>query len=452
MKQIIKANEATMGILGKANTSASNNRMMHYCASVEVEEGILLFNLLTRELLLLTPEEYANALKLPYLREQWFVVPQETDEKKLVEKVRWVQKCMERKPKRITGYTILTTTDCNARCFYCYEKGIARIPMTEETAMKTVDFIKSNCGGKKVHLAWFGGEPLYNHGVINLICESLRKEGIEYFSTMTSNGYLFNDELVQKAATLWKLMRVQITLDGTESVYNRCKAFIYEKGNAYQIVMENIGRLLDAGVPVKIRMNMDFHNAEDLTELVEILGDRFGGKPGLTVYSHLLFNLDESWDERYTMEQWNELYEIQWRLEDRIEQLGMRAKEGLRRKLPSNFCMADNSRTLLITPTGHLSKCEHFSDKELIGHIDTPERDETIIANFRKRCEDMPECATCFYYPECIRLEKCEDLSPCIPSERVSIRRRTQKAMVNEFCRWQNNEVVEENEEVNIQC
>lgn len=36
-------------------------RLMKYCISTEVEEGVLLFNVLTRELLLLTQEEYADS-------------------------------------------------------------------------------------------------------------------------------------------------------------------------------------------------------------------------------------------------------------------------------------------------------------------------------------------------------------------------------------------------------
>ena len=82
MEQILKANEAIIGILGKEKAAASGYRMLHYCISTEVEEGILLFNLLTREMLLLTREEFANAIESPYLRKHWFVVPEETDEKK----------------------------------------------------------------------------------------------------------------------------------------------------------------------------------------------------------------------------------------------------------------------------------------------------------------------------------------------------------------------------------
>ena len=80
MKQIFTAQPLTLSILGKAKQSDNGYRMFQYCASTPVEEGVLLFNLLTRELLLLTEEEFSNALELPYLRQQWFVVPQETDD------------------------------------------------------------------------------------------------------------------------------------------------------------------------------------------------------------------------------------------------------------------------------------------------------------------------------------------------------------------------------------
>lgn len=442
MEQIIKANEAIMSMLGKPKTSVSGYRMIHYSLPVEVEEGTLLFNLLTRELLLLTPEEYANALELPYLRERWFVVPEETDEKKLVTVARLVQKSMERGPKRIKSYTILTTMDCNARCFYCYEMGRKRIPMTEETALKTAGFIRENCGGKPVRLSWFGGEPLYNYQVIDLICGKLREWGVQFHSSMISNGYLFDDAMIARAVDDWDLKQVQITLDGTEEVYNRCKAFIYREGSAYQVVTGNIGRLLDKGVSVWVRMNLDFHNAENLLELAEELAERFGGKPGFSAYSHLIFDEKVAWDQRYPMEKWNQLYDARRKLENKMKDLGVGSPKITRidRRLPQSQCMADDSGAIVITPDGHLGVCEHFSENQLIGHLDSPERDQAVINSFRQRCDELPECATCFYYPECIRLKKCPDLIPCIPPERESLLRRTQRAMRNEYEIWRSGE------------
>ena len=448
MEQIIKANEAVISILGREKAPVAGCRMLHYCISTPVEEGMLLFNMLTRELLLLTEEEYAGALELPYLRKQWFVVPEETNDKQLVGLVRWIQSTMTKESKAITGYTILTTTDCNARCFYCYELGRSRIPMSEETALKTAAFIKKNCGGKEVRIGWFGGEPLYNTRAIDLICDTLRSEGVSFRSSMISNGYLFDDEMVAKAADRWNLERVQITLDGTEAVYNRCKAFIYKEGSAYQVVTGNIARLLDKGIHVGVRMNMDFHNAEDLMQLSDELARLFKGKTGLTAYPHLIFDDKTAWDQRYSLEKWTRLYEAMHRLEDKLISLGIYSlmEPRLRKDLPQHHCMADDGSMIVITPDGSLGVCEHFSESELIGHIDSPERNKAVIASFRQRCDEIPECATCFFYPQCHGLKKCPDRIPCIPPERQSARRLVQRAMVNEFRRWQQDPTASDNE------
>lgn len=66
---------------------------------------------------------------------------------------------------------------------------------------------------------------------------------------LTPEEYLFDGATVEQAVSHWKLKSVQITLDGTEEIYNRSKAFIYKDGKSpYQVVLANIQRLLDAGV------------------------------------------------------------------------------------------------------------------------------------------------------------------------------------------------------------
>ena len=205
---------------------------------------------------LLTPEEYAAPDNLPELRDGWFRVPQKMDDMKYADQVRFIRRTMWKEPEHITSYTIFTTTDCNARCFYCYELGRSRIPMSDETAHKAAAYIAAHCGGEKVHLHWFGGEPLFNKQVIDIICTDLAEKGIVYESMIISNGYLFDGATVEQAVSHWKLKSVQITLDGTEEIYNRSKAFIYTDGKSpYQVVLANIQRLLDAGVSVHIRLN-----------------------------------------------------------------------------------------------------------------------------------------------------------------------------------------------------
>lgn len=41
-------------------------------------------------------------------------------------------------------FRIWTTTGCNARCFYCFEKGIKSINMNMETAAYVINYIISN--------------------------------------------------------------------------------------------------------------------------------------------------------------------------------------------------------------------------------------------------------------------------------------------------------------------
>ena len=98
-----------------------------------------------------------------------------------------------------TGYVIAVTTDCNARCPYCYEKGTDIIYMDRQCADKVINFIDRNYNGNIINITWFGGEPLLNIEIINYICEKLVENNIKFISSIITNGYLFNDKLVTMA-------------------------------------------------------------------------------------------------------------------------------------------------------------------------------------------------------------------------------------------------------------
>ena len=111
-------------------------RSMYYVVEQPVDEGLLLYHTMTKALLLLTPDE-AETYKttpaaLPQLIEQWFLVPESHDDRLLSRQIRNVAKTVAKPVTAITHYTIMTTTDCNARCFYCFEMGQPRIPMGDD--------------------------------------------------------------------------------------------------------------------------------------------------------------------------------------------------------------------------------------------------------------------------------------------------------------------------------
>ncbi len=437
MKIISKAQDAVLKILGKPKLSDSGYRLIKYCVQETVDEGVLLFNVLTRELVLLSNEEFESCLENQELISKWFLVPCDFNEKAVAEVVRWTLENVKEKPKNITTYTILPTSECNARCFYCFEHGQKKEPMTVETALKTVEYIKKHSGDEKISISWFGGEPLYNLPVIDLITSELQKAGIEFTSRMISNGYLFDDETAKKAAEKWKLKSVQITLDGTEEVYNKTKAYIYKDTNPFQVVLSNIERLLDAKIFVIIRLNMDLYNAENLMELVDQLALRFEGKKGIAVYANHIFDANVPMAELHNEEEWAKREKALIDLEEKILRYNLSKKLRIAKKHRLNHCMVDNGSSALIVPSGDIGLCEHYLDREFIGHIDKEGFDKEMVASWKERTPEIPECNDCFFYPECIVLKKCTANSVCYKYRRETSLRDTKQKMLNEYKAWQ---------------
>ena len=402
MKVIVPTTPLIEQIVGpQKRAEGQRYRLMTYVVQQPVDDGVLLYNTLTCSLVLLTPDEAADITAQQELIDRWFLVPQDYDDRKACREIRQMAALLKPAAKAITNYTILTTTGCNARCFYCFEKGTKPVIMSAETADKVVRYIVKHRDDEKVQIRWFGGEPLVNAKVIDQICTELREQGVPFRSRMASNGYLFDADKVQRAKDLWHLREVQITLDGTEHTYNRVKDYVYRGVNAFERVLTNIGLLTAAGIDVNIRLNVDNYNINEMAALVELLHQRFGTNEHLSIYSYHLFG------ER-TPEEEAELFAQRMQLEQQIAACGYKNhKRGLQKDIRLNHCMADGSGSVVIVPDGHLSKCDNYLDSNFFGHIDSEEHDKAILRKFKERQADIDACATCFCYPQCIRLVMC---------------------------------------------
>lgn len=407
-------------LLGKqpfATDTRGQYRPITYCVTERIPEGILLFSTLTKNMVLLSDAEMDSirlgGSPLSTLVEEWFYVLEGHDDKTLSRQVRNVARMLLPPVKGYTSYTIFTTTDCNARCFYCYEKNARRIVMSPNVAEKTAGFIAEHCNGKEVALSWFGGEPLYNMEAIDIICRRLEERGVFFHSKMTSNGYLFDKVIIRKAREKWKLRHVQITLDGTEDVYNKAKAYIYEGVNAFQRVIENIHLLLAAGIAVDIRLNIDTYNAEDLMDLSNLLKNDFSGERGLLVYVHPLFGDTKHYAVDDTVKR-KAVYRNMELLQDALESAGLYKINHFGRSIKTNWCMADSPRSLSVLPSGQLGKCEHYTDEFYVGHIDRQvELDQEEVSAFKQSDSENVECNSCPMYPDCFRLVRCGCKDEC---------------------------------------
>ena len=408
MKIIIPTASTFKQIVGRQKqTDGERYRLMTYVVQQPVADGLLLYNMLTCSLVLLTPDEAADLTAQRELIDRWFLVPEDHDDRKLCRQVRQMAALLKPAAKAITYYTIFPTTGCNARCFYCFEKGTKPVTMTAETASKVVRYIVAHRGSETVHISWFGGEPLVNAKAIDQICTELSQQGVPFRSGMISNGYLFDAEMAQRAKDLWQLQLVQITLDGTAQTYNRVKDYVYRDVNAFERVLQNIGLLTGTGIHTRIRLNVSKHNIGEMAELVELLHQRFGADEHLTVTSSALFEEEHN----------AELFARRMQLEQQITACGFARKlYDLPKDIRLDCCMADDDgRRVVIAPDGHLGKCHHYLDREFFGHIDSEERNEAILRKFKERRAEIEACATCPFYPQCYRLVMCENDFGCTP-------------------------------------
>lgn len=394
-------------------------RPMKYLLRAQVEDGLLLYNVVTSEMVLLEQHEARLFESLPAayspemdeLIARHFAVPEGFDESKSVEQLRALLKKLN-PAKRVSGFTILPTTECNARCYYCFESDHPRCTMTDQIVEDTVAYIAKMCKGEPIQIEWFGGEPLVAHKQISQICAGLKQRKIEFWSTMVSNAYLFDVNLIRTAKDEWHLRKVQITLDGTEKVYNETKAYIQPKDNPYQRVLRNIDLLLGQEIAVSIRMNVTAKNAVDLSDLVDELAGRFGEKNGFGVYSHAIYE-NVGYDPVSYDDNTREWVDIQTSALD----VKMREKKllGSFARLPELRpiqCMADNDSGRLIYPDGTVGKCENMSSRESIGDIYRDIADENLYAQY-KASEQLPGCVDCPLLPDCVNLKVCPETGTC---------------------------------------
>jgi len=400
---------------------AETYRMMRYVLRVDHDGKVLLHNVVTGRLVVLDQGEAEALEKLPMtyspvmeqLVTEHYLVPENYDEHQQVVNLRnilWRITDAQR-PKEVTSYLILPTTACNARCWYCFEKGLEPATMTKETANDVVEFIEKHCGGKKIRLWWFGGEPTLAANRIDQICGGLKQRHIEYFSEITTNGYLFDDDMIARAKSLWNLSSACFSLDGTEENYNRVKAFQNVADNPYQRMMQNAGKLLKSGIAVALRMNYDQETYLDFAKLLKEVKERFSDEASLMVYPHQI-NREYPEKEREAVERW--LNDTNVLLNGLARESGLYHQK--REDLPSlsfRMCGAANGRWFVITPQGCLVSCsEQLQDDQIKGNIYQGINNKTVEERWRQFA-DYERCRECALFPICSRVVNCRAKDRC---------------------------------------
>lgn len=138
--------------------------------------------------------------------------------------------------------------DCNMDCRYCFagkgeyqgERGL----MSLETGKKALDFLVENSPGRRnLEVDFFGGEPLLNWQVVkDLVAYGRTFEDKNFRFTLTTNGLLLNDEIIDFAAK--EMSNVVISLDGRREV-NDAMRRTKSGGGTYDLVIDRFRQITE---------------------------------------------------------------------------------------------------------------------------------------------------------------------------------------------------------------
>ena len=439
MEQLLKPDPIAIGMLGKQAISKQIYRPLTYVLTAEEAEKKIYYNILTHEMIAVNLSELDSPEIRKYFIENWYLVPEEHDDQMLVDECRAVLTLMDSWPKKIHTFHIFTTLDCNARCFYCYEKRMLESNMTIDTASRVVEYIQEQAKGDPVNIVWIGGEPLVNYPIIDFITDGLREKGLQFTSDMFSNGLLFDNALVEKAKNLWNLKSIQITLDGTKQVYEAVKAYVTDVTDPFERVLQNIKSLLGAEIQVRVRLNLGMHNYKNMQKLVDFLCKEFNGERNLYVYIRTLFEIKYITEKKKVF-----IYELLDELNSKIKMFFGKKKEAFSKTIINSSCMASGREAVTILPDGRVGICACITDGELLGDIYTNTLDVKVREEFGRRFYQEEKCRTCPLYPNCYIVNGCPNIDEKEGCDPVRLKMRIRK--VREMMKNMSSMGVSENE------
>lgn len=321
------------------------------------------------------------------------------------------------KSEHIKALCLHICHDCNLRCKYCFAgtgdyKG-HREMMSEEVALKAIDFLIENSGNRKIlETDFFGGEPLLNFDVVKKTVEYANEKakalGKKFLFTMTTNGVLLKGEIAD-----WlneNMENVVLSLDGRKEVHDEVRKTVNGKGS-FEVIIENFKNF------VANRGNKSYYIRGTFTN------------KNLDFAKDVLFMADSGFKEislePVVLEKGHELEITDEMLPQIKEEYKRLAREYIeRRKKGNGFhffhftidleggpCLAKRvnacgagNEYFSITPVGDIYPCHQFADKPefYMGNVFEGKINEEIRAKFKNSSLFTREgCEDCFARYHC---------------------------------------------------
>lgn len=168
---------------------------------------------------------------------------------------------------------IIPTYNCNLRCSYCWQRlyhmdsSLISREMVDHF-FRVLPQIANTSRPEKVNLTVFGGEPLQEEPeqqerVVEIL-DRARKEG--FGTSIITNGVGLEAAVPLIAG---KCDAIQMTLDGPPEIHRKRRP-LPRRGDSFAAGARGITAALEAGLSIRVRVNIDTKNLPHLPELADI--------------------------------------------------------------------------------------------------------------------------------------------------------------------------------------
>lgn len=293
------------------------------------------------------------------LLRQGYIVPEELDEIKILK----LRSQSQRYLNKELALTIAPTLNCNMACPYCFENK-KNISMHEEIKIVLLEFVDSylkenDC--KKLHVTWYGGEPLLEIETIKELShkfiELCNNEGLDYSASIVTNGVLLTQGIANMLHDTCKVKNAQITIDGLPEYHNK-RRILLDGRESFNIIVKNIEDCKDK-LQISVRVNVDKNNMNNVMQLTNYFINTLGWvkKPSFYLAPVEVYN-DNCYlkrDECLNENEFNFLDSLV------LNQIYDAEPKGITKlilpKKNGNFCGAVQHGSYVIDPDGDLYTC-----------------------------------------------------------------------------------------------
>lgn len=382
--------------------------------------GYILFNSFTKNIALLTPEEYGwiesvnlsnihtDSQIFQDLLDLNFIVDDDFDELEYY-KLEWNRSLYA---SGILRHTIILNLACNCDCPYCFENKNGQF-MTMNTAKTYLEWLEPQVKDiKYFYMTWFGGEPLLSKGMIkfisNGILELAKKYNFEYSACVVTNGVLLDDKFISDCTDL-HISNLQITIDGERSIHNKYRFLKGSHEETFDTILSNLSKFCiknRSDIASVLRINLTDENYGSIEKLLDEIPEEIKNNCVILfrwVYSHVEgrspgVEFSSSTKGVSPYKNLAPLYEL-------AASKGFTANsfdEGLN----CNFCECDFDHAFQINYDGDLFMCTHSMNKtEIVGTIHDGFCTQKNLSRYAKFINTNPfndqECLMCKLLPIC---------------------------------------------------